>query len=102
MDIIKRLRSEETIGKSEKVSCDNLEVFQHVYCTKPVKVPIHVREILIVDQFPKTQEEREDMAYVSYAFFAAILIYALVCTWLNIAHTVGVLSIYMTKTGKEP
>jgi hypothetical protein len=68
---------------------------------KPVKVPIHVGVKLSVDQCPKTQEEEEDMSRVPYVSAVGILMYAMVCTRLDIAHAMGVLSRYMSKPGKE-
>ena len=56
---------------------------------------------LSADQCPKTQEEEEEMSHVTYASVVGSLMYAMVCTRPNIAHTVGVLSRYMSKPGKE-
>jgi hypothetical protein len=68
---------------------------------KPVKVPIPVGVKLSADQCPKTHEEEEDMSHVPYASAIGSLMYAMVCTRLDIAHAVGVLSKYMSKPGKE-
>eukprot|EP00253_Pinus_taeda_P008317 PITA_08317 len=50
---------------------------------------------------PKTQEEEEDMSHVPYASAVSSLMYAMVCTRLDIAHAVGLLSRFMSKPGKE-
>eukprot|EP00253_Pinus_taeda_P007092 PITA_07092 len=50
---------------------------------------------------PKTQEEEEDMSHVPYASAVGSLMYVMVCTRPDIAHAVGVLSIFMSKPGKE-
>ena len=68
---------------------------------KPVKVPIPVGVRLFAEQCPKTQEEEEDMSHVPYASVVGSLMYAMVCTRLDIAHAVGVLSMYMSKPRKE-
>ena len=68
---------------------------------KPVKVPIPIGVKLSVDQCPKTQEEEEDMSHVLYARAVGSLMYVMVCTRVDIAHAVGVLSKYMSKTRKE-
>eukprot|EP00253_Pinus_taeda_P034735 PITA_34735 len=68
---------------------------------KPVKVPIPVGVRLSVEQCPKTQEEEEDMSRVPYASAVGSLIYAIVCTKPNIAHVVGVLSMFTSKPRKE-
>ena len=41
------------------------------------------------------------MSHVHYAITVGSLIYAMVCTRLDIAHAVGVLSRYMSKLGNE-
>jgi hypothetical protein len=41
------------------------------------------------------------MSHVPYASTVGSLMYAMVCTRLDIAHAVGVLSRYMSKPGKE-
>eukprot|EP00253_Pinus_taeda_P012544 PITA_12544 len=69
--------------------------------SKPVKVPILVGVKLSVEQCPKTQEEEEDMSHVPYASAVGSLMYAIVCTRLDISHVVGVLSRFMSKPGKE-
>eukprot|EP00253_Pinus_taeda_P030762 PITA_30762 len=69
--------------------------------SKPVKVPIPVDVRLSAKQCPKTQEEEEDMSRVPYASPIGSLMYAMVCTRLDIAHVVGVLSRFMSKPGKE-
>ena len=67
---------------------------------KPVKVPIHVGTILSIDQCPKSKEEIEYMYHVPYANVVGMLMYAMVCTRLDISHVVGVLSRYMSTLGK--
>ena len=69
--------------------------------SKPVKVPIPVGVRLSAKRCPKTQEEEEDMSRVPYASAVGSLMYAMVCTRLDIAHAVGVLSRFMSKPGKE-
>eukprot|EP00253_Pinus_taeda_P027859 PITA_27859 len=66
-----------------------------------MKVPIPVGVRLSAEQCPKTQEEEEDMSHVPYASAIISLMYAMVCTRLDIAHAVGVLSRFMSKPGKE-
>eukprot|EP00253_Pinus_taeda_P025737 PITA_25737 len=68
---------------------------------KPVKVHIPVGVRLSAEQCPKTQEEEENMSCAPYASVVGSLIHAMVCTRLDIAHAVGVLSKFMSKPGKE-
>jgi ATP-binding cassette subfamily B (MDR/TAP) protein 1 len=66
-----------------------------------VKVPIPVGARLIVEQCPRTREEIENMAHVPYASFVGSIMYAMVCTRLEISHAVGVLRRYMSIPGKD-
>ena len=66
-----------------------------------MKFPIPVGVRLYVEQCPKTQEEEEDMSWVPYASAIGSLMYAMVCTRPYIAHAMGVLSKYISKSGKE-
>jgi hypothetical protein len=58
-------------------------------------VSIPFGEKIIVEQFPKTQEEIENMAHVPYASFVGSLMYVMVFTRLDITHAVGVLRRYI-------
>jgi hypothetical protein len=67
---------------------------------KLIKVPIPVGVKLSAYQCPKTHEEEEDMSRFPYVSVVGSLMYEMVCTRLEIAHAVGVLSRYMSKPGK--
>ena len=66
-----------------------------------MNVPIPVGVKLSAKKCPKTQEEEEDMSRGPYASVVGILMYAMVCTRLDIAHVVGVLSRFISKRGKQ-
>jgi hypothetical protein len=68
---------------------------------QPIKVPIPVGVKLSLDQCPNTKEEEEDISCVPFVSAVGSLMYAMVCTRLDIAHAVGVLRRYMSKLGKE-
>eukprot|EP00253_Pinus_taeda_P006619 PITA_06619 len=68
--------------------------------SKPVKVPIPVGVRLSTKQCPKTQEEEEDMFGVQFSSAVSSLMYEMVCTRPDIAHSVGILSRFMSKPGK--
>ena len=65
--------------------------------SKLVKLPIPVGVKLSAEQHPKTQEEEEDMSHVPYASADGSLVYVIVCTRLDIAHEMGVLSRFISK-----
>eukprot|EP00253_Pinus_taeda_P005496 PITA_05496 len=66
-----------------------------------MKVPILVGVKLYVEQCSKAQEEEEDITCVPYASAISSLMYAMVCTRPNITDAVGLLSRFMSKSGKE-
>ena len=69
--------------------------------SKQMKVHIPVGVKLSIEQRPKTQEEEEDMPHVQYASSFSSIMYVMVYTRPDITHVVGVLSRFMSKTGKE-
>ena len=50
---------------------------------------------------PETQEEIDYMSRIPYSSAVGSLMYAMVCTRLDISHVVGVVSRYMNNPGKE-
>ena len=68
---------------------------------KPVSTPLGSHFKLSKEQSPKTEEERDYMNKVSYASTIDSLMYAMVCTRPNIVHTVGVVSRFMSRLGKQ-
>ena len=69
--------------------------------SKLVNVPIPVGVKLSAEQCPKIQEEEEDMSCVPYESAVGSLMYAMFCIRPNIAHAMGVLSMFMSNLGKE-
>ena len=53
------------------------------------------------DQCPKTLEEKEHMQSVPYAFIVGSLMYAMLCTKLDICFEVGMVSRYQSNLGPE-
>jgi hypothetical protein len=68
---------------------------------KPISTPLENHFKLTKEMCPKTQEEIEYMSRVPYSSTIGSLMYAMVCTRLDIAHAVGVVSRYMSNPGKE-
>ena len=68
---------------------------------KPMNTPLATHFKLSKEQSPTTEEERDHMAKVPYAFIIGSLMYAMVCTRLDIAHAEGVVSRYLSNLGKQ-
>ena len=82
---------------------DYIEVLQHVSMenVEVVNTPLPSHLKLTKEMCPKTQEEEDKMSKVPYASAIGSLMYAMVCTRLDIAHAVGVVSKYMSHPGIE-
>ena len=68
---------------------------------KPVSTPLGIHFKLSKEQSPKAEVERDHMSKVPYASTIGSLMYAMVCTRLNIAHAVGIVSRFMSRPGKQ-
>ena len=68
---------------------------------KPVSTLLAIHFKLSKEMCPKTQEEIEYMSKVPYSSAVGSLMYAMVCTRLDIADAVGVVRRYMNNPGKE-
>ena len=68
---------------------------------KPVNTPLASHFKLSKEQSPKTTEDCESMKKTPYASAVGSLMYAMVCTRLDIAHVVGVVCRYMANPGKQ-
>ena len=73
----------------------------HTNEAKPVSTPLGSHFKLSKEQSLKTEEERDHMSKVSYASAIGSLMYVMVCTRLDIAHAVGVVSRFMSRPGKQ-
>ena len=78
-----------------------LQCFDMSEKTKPVSTPLAPHFKLSASQCPKTEEEPEYMSKVSYSNAVGSLMYAMVCTRLDISHAVGIVNRYMHNPGKE-
>ena len=68
---------------------------------KAVSTPLPGHLKLTKEMCPKTREEEDKMSKVPYASAVGSLMYAMVCTGLDIAHAVRVVSRYMSHRGTK-
>jgi len=98
---IKRDQKKRKLWLNERKYVEKiLQRFNMQEC-KPIKVHIPVGVNLSADHYPKTQEEEKDMFCVPYASAIGSFMYAMVFTRTDIAHAMGVLSMYMSKPEEE-
>jgi hypothetical protein len=94
-------------GKNRKLTLSQGEYIDQVserlrmQNEKPFSTPLANYFKLTKEMYPKTQEEIKYMSRVPYSSTIGSLMYAMVCTRLNMAHVVGVVRGYMNNTGKE-
>ncbi|GKV32108.1 hypothetical protein SLEP1_g40737 [Rubroshorea leprosula] len=67
---------------------------------KPVSTPLANHFKLSKQSCPTTKEEKEKMSSIPYSSTIGSLMYAMVCTQPDIAHTVGVVSRFLSDPGK--
>ena len=75
----------------EKFNMDNV---------KPISTPLANHFRLSTNQCPKTNDEVKDMSKVPYASAVGCLMYAMVCTRLDLAHAVSVVSKFLSNLGR--
>ena len=64
-------------------------------------VPFRVGSSLSANQHPKTPAKIERMREISYASAVGSLIYAMLCTRLDICSVIGMVSRYQSEPGEE-
>ena len=69
--------------------------------SKQVRTPLANHFRLFKDECLKTDEEKDFMAKIPYASAIESLMYAMICTRLDIAHAVGAASRFMSNPSKQ-
>ncbi|KAF2293063.1 hypothetical protein GH714_035910 [Hevea brasiliensis] len=64
-------------------------------------IPFAAHFKLSADMSPKTDKEMEHMSNVPYLSIVGSIMYAMVCTRLDISHAVSIVSRYIVCSGKE-
>nr|GEU55403.1 retrovirus-related Pol polyprotein from transposon TNT 1-94 [Tanacetum cinerariifolium] len=67
---------------------------------KPIPTPLAPHFKLSYHECPKSKEDKKDMSRVPYSSSVSSLMYAMVCTRLDLAHAVSVVSRYMHNPGR--
>jgi hypothetical protein len=71
--------------------------------TKPMSTPLAHHFKSSSKQCAETNDDFDYMSKVSYSYFSVVgsLMYAIVCSCLDLSHAMSVVSRYMTNPGKE-
>ena len=68
---------------------------------KPIGSTLLTNSKVSGKQSLKKKVEKSEMMKIPYASAVGSLMYAMVCTWLDIGYTVGVVSRFMRNPGRE-
>ena len=68
---------------------------------KPVNCPLAGHFKLSSSQCPTSDEKKNEMQKIPYASVVGSLMYAMICNQSDIAHAVGVVSRFLSDSGKE-
>ena len=71
----------------------------HMQDSKPMDIPVDKSLSLSRDICPKTSEEKDKMSRVPYASAVGSLIYAMMCTRLDICYAIGLVGRYQSNPG---
>ena len=96
-----RDRKPRMLGLSQATYIDQILARFSMQDSKKGFLPFKHGITLSKDQCPKTPDEIEKMKAVPYAFAVGSLIYAMLCTKLDICFTVGMVSRYQSDPRQE-
>ena len=96
-----RDRKQRMLGVSQATYIDHILAHFSMQDSKKGFLPFRHGITLSKDQCPKTPDEIEKMKAVPYASVVGSLMYAMLCTRLDICFTVGMVSKYQSNLGQE-
>jgi hypothetical protein len=67
----------------------------------PVIANLLLHHLLHILNYHRGKDEKEYMSHIQYSNVVENLMYAMICTRLNLAHVVSVVSRFMHNPGKE-
>ena len=98
---IVRNRKDRTLFLSQKDYLEKVLKRFSMENSKHVSIPLVGHFKLSMTQFPQSEVEMKEMNFVPYANVIGSLMYAMVCSQPDIAHSVSILSRFMANSGKE-
>ena len=85
-------RSKQLLGLSKETYIKKMLKCYHMHDYKPMDTPVEKNLSLSLDMCPKTPNEKEQMSKVLYTSVVGSLMYAMMCTRLDICYVVGLVS----------
>ena len=84
--------SKKLLGLSQETYIKTILERFRMYNSKPIDTPIEKRHTLRLEDCPKLEKKKREMARVPYASAVESLMYAMLCTRLDIYFVVGMVS----------
>ena len=94
-------RSRGILGLSQKSYIEKILKWFGMHDCKPGDTPVAKGDKFSLNQCPKNNFEIQEMQQIPYASAIGSLMYAQVCTRLDIAYIVGMLGSYLSNPGKD-
>uniref|UniRef100_A0A2N9EKF5 Integrase catalytic domain-containing protein n=1 Tax=Fagus sylvatica TaxID=28930 RepID=A0A2N9EKF5_FAGSY len=96
---ITRDRSKKLLSLSQGTYIKKILERFHMHNSKPIDTPMEKGCTLSLDQCPKNDEEKNQMSKVPYASAIGSLMYAMLCTRLDICFAISMVSLYQSNPG---
>ena len=94
-----RDRSKKLLGLSQETYIKTILERFRMHNSKPMDIPIEKGYTLSLEDCPKLEKEKREMARVPYASAIGSLMYAMLCTRPDICFVVGMVSHYQSNPG---
>ena len=99
MEILRDRKADKLWLSQERYIERMLERF-NMKNSKPISTPLVSHFKPSKRLCPSTEKEKGEMSVISYSFTVGSLMYAMVCTRLDISHVIGVVSRFLANLGK--
>ena len=94
-----RDQSKKLLGLSQETYIKMILERFRMHNSKPTDTPIEKEHTLSLEDYPKSEKEKREMARVPYASAIGSLMYAMLCARLDICFAVGMVSRYQSNLG---
>jgi len=96
-----RDRAKRLLGLTQETYIKKMLECYHIQDSKPMDTPVDKLLSLSCDMCPKTLEEKKKMSRIPYASAIGSLMYAMMCTRLDICYVVGLVSRYQSNPSQK-
>ena len=91
--------SKRLLGLSQEMYIKKMLKRYHMHICKPMDTSVERNLSLSLDMCPKTLEEKGQMSKIPYSSVVGSLMYAMMCTRLNICYVIGLVSRFQSNSG---